>query len=61
MRSFMLLINVMEKFLEMLKTIKILKVIFLNVIVIIMVTKSMTHDDNVDKDCVTLVKKTIFM
>ena len=57
----MLLINVMEKFLEMLKTIKILKVIFLNVIVIIMVTKSMTHDDNVDKDCVTLVKKTIFM
>ena len=41
--------------------IKILKVIFLNVTVIIMVTKSMTPDDNVEKACVTLVKKTIFM
>ena len=57
----MLLINVMEKFLEMLKMIKILKIIFLNVTVIIMVTKSMTPDDNVEKACVTLVKKTIFM
>ena len=57
----MLLINVMEKFLEMLKMIKILKVIFLNVTMIIMVTKSMTPDDKVEKACVTLVKKTIFM
>ena len=41
--------------------IKILKVIVLNVIVMIMVMKSTTDDDNVDKECATLVKKANFM